>query len=97
MGSWESTVSSVKPALKNGLGRFGYQIRGMRNIPRQLLDPKCIRWAEFDGVFCRRMFGFGSRFFHLPRFLMCLTVTASIPPIGSRFKRSRNGVTPVWA
>lgn len=50
----------MKRLLKSVLAKLGYQVRGTRYCPRQLLDPAFLRTIEFDDVVCRRMFEFGS-------------------------------------
>jgi hypothetical protein len=41
---------------------LGYQVRGTRYCPRQLLEPALLRRLEFDDVVCRRMFEVGPQF-----------------------------------
>jgi FkbM family methyltransferase len=42
--------------VKKILAALGYQVRGTRFVPRQLLEPSSLRTVEFDDVICRWMF-----------------------------------------
>jgi FkbM family methyltransferase len=50
----------MKRMLKRALAGLGYEVKGTRYCPRQLLDPGCVRAIEFDDVVCRHMFEVGS-------------------------------------
>jgi FkbM family methyltransferase len=52
----------VKTIIKKLLRALGYEVRGTRLTPRQLLQPKLQRPLEFDDVICRRMFESGEEF-----------------------------------
>jgi FkbM family methyltransferase len=49
----------MKQLLKNALSRLGYRIQRTRYVPRQLLDPSCLRAIQFDDIVCRLMFEVG--------------------------------------
>jgi FkbM family methyltransferase len=49
----------MKRLLKNILSRLGYRVQGTRYCPRQLLEPRFLRYLEFDDAVCRRMFDAG--------------------------------------
>jgi FkbM family methyltransferase len=51
-------MDKVRRQIKRGLAALGYQVRGTRYCPRQLLEPALLRRLEFDDVVCRRMFEF---------------------------------------
>jgi|SRR5580698_3412876 FkbM family methyltransferase len=55
-------MDKVRRQIKRGLAALGYQVRGTRYCPRQLLEPAFLRRLEFDDVVCRRMFEFGPAF-----------------------------------
>lgn len=42
--------------VKSIFATLGYQVRGTRYVPRQLLELASLRILEFDDVVCRRMF-----------------------------------------
>lgn len=46
----------MKQQLKKLINALGYDIRGTRMTPRQLLEPPLQRTLEFDDIVCRRMF-----------------------------------------
>lgn len=45
----------MKALLRKALRGMGYDLRGVRYTPRQLLEPERLRALEFDDVVCRRM------------------------------------------
>jgi FkbM family methyltransferase len=45
----------VKTLIRNALRDLGYDLRGVRYTPRQLLEPRLLRALEFDDVVCRHM------------------------------------------
>jgi FkbM family methyltransferase len=45
----------MKRLLEHALTTLGYRVQGTRYTPRQLLDPACLRFLQFDDVICRRM------------------------------------------
>lgn len=45
----------MKDRIKQLLAALGYEVRGTRMTPRQLLQPKLLRALEFDDVICRLM------------------------------------------
>jgi FkbM family methyltransferase len=49
----------MKRLLKNVFSRLGYHIQGTRYVPRQLLNPDCLRVIQFDDIVCRLMFEVG--------------------------------------
>ena len=49
----------MKQLIKRTLEELGYRVRGTRLVPRQLLDPSCLRALSFDDVVCRHMFEVG--------------------------------------
>jgi FkbM family methyltransferase len=55
-------MDKLRGQIKRGLGALGYEVRGTRYCPRQLLNPALLRRLEFDDVVCRRMFEVGSQF-----------------------------------
>lgn len=52
----------MKQFVKRLLNSLGYELRGIRMTPRQLLQPQLLRALEFDDVICRRMFEVGDAF-----------------------------------
>jgi FkbM family methyltransferase len=50
---------AVRAAIKRTVAALGYQVQGIRHVPRQLLDPRYLRVIEFDDILCRRMFDVG--------------------------------------
>jgi FkbM family methyltransferase len=55
-------MGRLRQQIKRGFAALGYQVRGTRYCPRQLLDPGLLRRLEFDDVVCRRMFEVGRGF-----------------------------------
>ena len=49
----------MKDQVRRLITALGYEIRGTRMTPRQLLQPQLLRNLEFDDVVCRRMFEAG--------------------------------------
>lgn len=49
----------MKQLIKRTLEKLGYRVQGTRLVPRQLLDPNCLRMISFDDVVCRHMFEVG--------------------------------------
>ena len=49
----------MKNQIRKLFAALGYEVRGTRMIPRQLLQPELLRPLEFDDVVCRRMFEAG--------------------------------------
>jgi FkbM family methyltransferase len=47
---------AFKQRLQGWLRELGYDVKGVRHTPRQLLDPALGRALEFDDVICRHMF-----------------------------------------
>jgi hypothetical protein len=56
------TMRRLRQQIKSGLAALGYQVRGTKYCPRQLLDPELRRGLELDDVVCRRMFEVGRDF-----------------------------------
>jgi len=46
----------MKQRIKRLLNRLGYDLRGTRMTPRQLLRPELLRQVSFDDLICRRMY-----------------------------------------
>ena len=46
----------MKTLAKSLLGRLGYRVQGTRYVPRQLLEPACLRFLEFRDAVGRLMF-----------------------------------------
>ena len=46
----------MKQLIKNVLGNLGYRVQGTRYCPRQLLEPRYLRFLELADVISRRMF-----------------------------------------
>ncbi len=49
----------MKQAFKRLLERLGYRVEGIRDTPRHLFRPDCLRTLQFDDVICRHMFEHG--------------------------------------
>jgi FkbM family methyltransferase len=49
----------MKSQIRKLIGALGYEVRGTRLTPRQLLQPHLLRPLEFDDAICRRMFEAG--------------------------------------
>ena len=49
----------MKNQIRKLVAALGYEVRGTRMTPRQLLQPQLLRPLEFDDVVCRQMFEFG--------------------------------------
>jgi FkbM family methyltransferase len=54
MARWSS--APMKKRIKRLLNALGYDVRGTRMIPRQLLQPRLLRPLEFDDLVCRLMY-----------------------------------------
>jgi FkbM family methyltransferase len=50
----------VKNQIKRLLASLGYEVRGTRMTPRQLLQPDLQRALEFEDIICRRMYDVGA-------------------------------------
>jgi hypothetical protein len=49
----------MKNQLKRLFNALGYDLRGTRMTPRQLLQPHLLRSLEFDDLVCLRMYETG--------------------------------------
>lgn len=45
----------MKQLVRSVLGRLGYRIQGTRYIPKQLLEPSCLRVLDLADIISRRM------------------------------------------
>jgi FkbM family methyltransferase len=52
----------MKQLFKKLFAELGYHVQGIRYCPRQLLEPRYLRFLELADVVCRRMFEFGTEF-----------------------------------
>lgn len=49
----------MKQLIKYVLAKLGYRVQGTRYCPKQLLEPRYLRFLELADVICRRMFECG--------------------------------------